>query len=194
MQPSHWSVGCGGGGGGGVFCALKRKALKFLGKGEMEQISQQQKFLVILSCNWFRVGISNRWLPCSDTWSWWVRSASLIHRCPFALHWYFPTLFHDQTVGHMAEDFSGLLLAKCMQLRFVFLLLWLELLMEWALLAQWGKHSVRPDTVLIWHTPALRRAKLVHCKVKMNGCLLITKTVISVDWVLFFPLWKCRND
>lgn len=78
----------------------------------MQQSPQQQKFLIILSCNWSRVGISKCWLPCSDMCDHdeWDLSA-----------WYtgvfltcidiFPSCSHDQTVGSVREDFSALLLA-----------------------------------------------------------------------------------
>lgn len=46
-----------------------------------------------------------------------------------------------------------------------------------------------------WQGAAVLPAKLLRCKLGMKRCLLITRTVISVDQVLFSPsLWKCRND
>lgn len=79
---------------------------------------------------------------------------------------------------------------KCVQFRFVFLLVLLELWMEWAPLGQQVKRLVHPDKILILKWFAVLPAKLVHCKLKMKGCLLITKTVISVgSSSLFLPFY-----
>lgn len=50
------------------------------------------------------------------------------------------------------------------------------------------KRLVHPDKTRLLKCFVVLPAKLVHCKLKTKGCLLITKTVISVGSGSFFPL------
>lgn len=92
-------------------------------------------------------------------------------------------------VGNVGGDFSGLLFGKLYTVQAWFFAFLLELLLE-----RHGRIEGQAFSAS-WQGAAVLPAKLLRCKLGMKRCLLITRTVISVDQVLFSPsLWKCRND